>query len=239
MVADATAVIAAAGSGQRLGAGGPKAFVELAGRPLLGYCLTAAAAAGTIGAIVVAAPAADLARARALADSLELGVAVEVTKGGATRAESVRAALELVKTEIAVIQDAARPLARPETFDRLVGLLGARSDAAGAIAAAPVADTVKRGRVDPSGISEIDATVPREDLWLAQTPQAFRRTALAAAQDAAKADASLPAATDESSLVERAGGRVLIAPVGYPNLKITVPEDLQTAAALLGRLGRV
>lgn len=256
----ATVVIAAAGSGRRLGADGPKAFVELAGRPLLAHALAGAAAAGSVQAAVVAVPAADLERARELVGTLELGIAVEVCEGGATRAQSVRAALDAVEAEIVVIHDAARPLARSATFDRLTALLASDPDLAGAIAATPVADTLKRRRGEGHGVGrggavaprvaardeagaeghlEIASTLSREGLWVAQTPQAFRLDTLRSAQALAIEQDLLETATDEASLVEAAGGRVAMVPVSYPNFKVTVPEDLRTATALLERPGGV
>lgn len=266
-------MIAAAGSGRRLGAGGPKAFVELAGRPLLAHALLAAAGAASARAAVVAVPAADVERARNLASALGLEIEVSVCEGGASRAESVRAALTAVETEVVIVHDAARPLARAATFDRLTELIDSDPALAGAIAAAPVADTLKRERRRPArpgeaeaedeaanrpggaavgpeagvrgrGLEaapasgdrpEVEATLPRDGLWAAQTPQAFRLGALRDAQARARERDQLEAATDEASLVEAAGGRVAIEPVAYPNLKITVPEDLRTAAALLDR----
>ena len=213
-------MIAAAGSGQRLGAGGPKAFVEVAGRPLIGWSLAALGAAESIQRVVVATPPGHEA---------ELGRA-ELVAGGATRAESVRLAMAVVDTDLVVIHDAARPLATPELFDRVVARL-AESGADGAIAATPVADTLKLAE-DGEVIAR---TVDRGGLWAAQTPQAFRAEPLRVAQAAAEFEA----ATDEASLIERAGGRVLLVTTDEPNPKVTTPADLRTVEALLAaRAGR-
>jgi 2-C-methyl-D-erythritol 4-phosphate cytidylyltransferase len=213
-------VIAAAGSGQRLGAGGPKAFVEVAGRPLIGWSLVALGAAGSIGEIVVAVPPGS-----EDAPALE---GVTVVTGGPSRAESVRLAMEAVDSDLVVVHDAARPLATAELFDRVVGRL-AESGADGVIAAAPVADTLKR-----AGEGEaIGETVDRRGLWGAQTPQAFRCDALRAAQEAAVGGGNLAEATDEAWLIERAGGTVLLEAVDGPNLKVTGHADLAVAEALL------
>lgn len=213
-------MIAAAGSGQRLGAGGPKAFVELAGRPLVEWSLLALDVAATVDAIVVAVPA-----------GFEGEVALDgmtVVAGGASRAESVRLAMSAVEGEFVVVHDAARPLALPELFDRVVRrLAGSGVDAV--IAAAPVADTLKMA--GEGGV--VGETVDRTGLWGAQTPQAFRVEALRGAQRAAMEAAELEAATDEAWLIERVGGTVLLEAVDGPNLKVTDEADLAVAEALL------
>ena len=222
-------MIAAAGSGERLGAGGPKALVELAGRPLIEWSLDAFAASGTVDLAVVAAPAGHEREFSALGgESLE----VAVVTGGRSRSESVAAALEVAKggTGLVAVHDAARPLVTPALIDAVVGRLGASPEAAGVIAAMPIADTVKRA-AGAGERPEIAETLDRSRLWLAQTPQAFRAEALAAALDA---DAeTLAVATDDASLVERAGGTVLIEPATAANLKVTTAADLRLAELLL------
>lgn len=215
----ATALIAAAGSGQRLGAGGPKAFVEVGGRRLIEWSLAALRAAETVERVVVAAPPGF---------EGDLGEAVVVIAGGASRAESVRLALEVVEGEYVVIHDAARPLVTGELVDRVVERL-AESGVDGVIAAAPLADTVKKA--GEGGV--VGGTVDRGGLWGAQTPQAFRVEALRAAQGSALDAGELEWATDESWLIERVGGTVLLEPVGAANLKVTTEADLAVADALL------
>jgi 2-C-methyl-D-erythritol 4-phosphate cytidylyltransferase len=158
-----------------------------------------------------------------------LPAAARRVDGGATRAESVRVALELVESDLVLIHDAARPLASREIFNAVFLKLLQSPDADGVIAAAPLSDTVKRAGED--GV--IAATEDRSALWAAQTPQAFRTQALRDAY--ANAGAEVASATDEAMLVERAGGRVLIEPSGASNLKVTTPEDLQVAELLLSR----
>jgi 2-C-methyl-D-erythritol 4-phosphate cytidylyltransferase len=209
-----TAVIAAAGSGERLGAGGPKAFVPLGGRPMIAWSLDACLACGSVAAVVVAVP---VGHAHDLQD-------VVMVEGGATRAESVSNALAAVDTELVAIHDAARPLLTPELLDDLVAELVANPDADGVIAAAPLTDTVKK--FDGDRITE---TLDRSELWAAQTPQVFRTEAL---RSALKAGDS---ATDEAMLIEAVGGTVLIHDSGRPNLKVTTPIDLSVAELLLGR----
>ncbi len=223
--AQATAVIAAAGAGERLGAGGPKALVEVGGRPLVAWSLDAMAAAGSITDAVIAGPEDHL------DELLELGgpLGAQVVAGGATRSDSVAAALELVGSELVAIHDAARPLVTAELIDALVGALADAPDVDGVIAAAPIADTVKRAdRPRTQGPARVAATEDRELLWAAQTPQVFRLDALRAALAAPGADT-----TDEAMIIERAGGGVLIHPAPATNMKVTTPDDLRVAELLL------
>jgi 2-C-methyl-D-erythritol 4-phosphate cytidylyltransferase len=214
----AVALLVAAGSGERLGAGRPKAFVAVAGRSMLAWSLDAIRAAG-IEEVVVALPPGEPAPAGCV------GVA-----GGATRSASVRAALAAAGPGDVVVHDAARPLVEPRLFTRaLEALAGADC----AIAAARVTDTVKEAGVDLA----VTATLDRSRLWAIQTPQAFRRAALEAAL--AVDDATLAAATDDAWLVERAGGTVRIVESTPANFKVTTPHDLRVADMILReRLGR-
>jgi 2-C-methyl-D-erythritol 4-phosphate cytidylyltransferase len=146
--------------------------------------------------------------------------------GGATRAESVAAALEQVDTDLVVVHDAARPLATPALFNAVIETLRSSPNADGVIAAAPLTDTIKR-----TGEShEIRGSEDRSELWAAQTPQAFRTQAL---RDAYAEMGEAAMATDEAMLIERAGGTVLIEPAPVTNMKITTPEDLRVAQLLL------
>jgi 2-C-methyl-D-erythritol 4-phosphate cytidylyltransferase len=212
-------VIAAAGSGQRLGAGGPKAFVAVAGRPLLDWSLDAFRAAATIGEIIVAAPPG---REQEIAGEDVLAVA-----GGDHRSESVANALELAGSEIVVVHDAARPLVTPGLIDAVVEQLAAEDDAAGVIAAAPLSDTIKEAGEE----GRVKRTLDRSALWAVQTPQAFRAAAL---RDALSDPEALADATDDAMLVERRGGKVLIHSNPPENLKVTTPFDLRVAELLLG-----
>jgi 2-C-methyl-D-erythritol 4-phosphate cytidylyltransferase len=162
-----------------------------------------------------------------------------VVPGGATRAQSVANALEAVGTEYIAVHDAARPLLTPELVEALVDDLDATLEAAGVIAAALVADTIKRTdesrRQKPTSEGEnrrlaIEGTEDRSELWAAQTPQVFRTDALREALAAAERPDE---ATDEAMLVEWDGGTVLIHPVAEPNLKVTTPLDLRVAELLL------
>jgi 2-C-methyl-D-erythritol 4-phosphate cytidylyltransferase len=202
------------------------------------WSIEAFRACDSVRSIVVAAPPGHV---HELAGHADLGV----VSGGATRAQSVANALGAVGTELVAIHDAARPLLTPELVEALVARLDSDPDAAGAIAATPVTDTVKQAAVDPrsatrpastthSGVDAglaIEATLDRSRLWAAQTPQVFRTEALRAALEV---DPDVrDAATDEAMLLEAAGGTVLIEPATGENLKVTTPLDLQVAELLL------
>jgi 2-C-methyl-D-erythritol 4-phosphate cytidylyltransferase len=211
----AVALLVAAGSGERLGAGRPKAFVVLAGRPMLEWSLDAQRAAG-VSDVVVALPPGE-----AAPDGC-IGV-----PGGATRSASVAAALAAAPAGAdVVVHDAARPLVDPELFRRT---LAALEDADAAIAAAPVTDTIKEADAQ----RRVIATLDRSRLWAIQTPQAFRRAALERAL--AVEEAVLAAATDDAWLVERAGGTVRVVESTPANFKVTTPHDLRVAAQLLSQ----
>ena len=201
----------AAGSGSRLGASIPKAFVPVAGRPMIEWSVDALRAAG-IAEIIVALP-----------DGAEAPAGCVGVRGGATRSESVRAALGAGGPGHVVVHDAARPLVEPSLFTRVVEAL---DEADCAIAAARVTDTIKEAEGDV-----VVATHDRSRLWAVQTPQAFRREALEAAQTV---DAAILArATDDAWLVERAGGTVRVVESSPANFKVTTPHDLRVAALLL------
>jgi 2-C-methyl-D-erythritol 4-phosphate cytidylyltransferase len=169
---------------------------------------------------------------------------VDVVDGGETRARSVSNALEAVGTELVSIHDAARPLVTPELIEGVVATLLADREAAGAIAATPVTDTIKRVADtakpkcnalrlpgDQKTLHLVGGTLDRERLWAAQTPQVFKVEAL---REALAGDPErVAAATDEAMLVEAAGGRVLIHPSSPENLKVTTPLDLRLAEMLL------
>jgi 2-C-methyl-D-erythritol 4-phosphate cytidylyltransferase len=223
--ARATAVIAAAGSGERLGTGTVKALVEVGGRPLLAWSLRAFAAS-SVGWAVIAVPQGREGEVADLARRAGDGIEIEVVTGGESRSESVAAAVESVATEVAVIHDAARPLVTAELIDAVVADLLADEQRDCVVAAAPVTDTVKlvvRG-------SEVDRTLDRSSLWAAQTPQAFRTEAL---RRALRSTRLLAQATDDAMLLERLGGRVVVHTAPAENLKVTTPLDLRVAELLL------
>jgi 2-C-methyl-D-erythritol 4-phosphate cytidylyltransferase len=212
----AVALIVAAGRGERLGASGPKAFVALAGRPLLAWSLEALAAVPDVERIVVAVPPGV---------EFDAPPGTVVVDGGATRSHSVRNALAAAGPgDPVLVHDAARPLAKPELFQRA---LAALEHADAAVAAARVTDTIKEA--EPGGA--VRRTLDRSALWAIQTPQAFRREALVEAL--AQPDEVLAAATDDAWLVERAGGTVRVVESSPDNLKVTTRLDLRVAELLL------
>ena len=223
----AVAVVLAAGSGERLGQDRPKAFVELAGRPLLAHAVGAALACPGVSLVVVVAPPGAEDLAHAMVEPLGSHA---VVSGGATRRASVRAALEVVPADAVAIvcHDAARPFATPGLFARV---LAALEGADGVVPVLPVPDTVKR--VDGDLVL---GTEPREGLALAQTPQAFVASALREAHERAELDGA--EVTDDSAALELAGFRVRTV-LGEPgNFKITTPEDLARAEAIALELAR-
>jgi 2-C-methyl-D-erythritol 4-phosphate cytidylyltransferase len=209
--------------------------VTVAGRPLVTWSLEAMRAAATVTVVVVAAPPGQEEELERLAGAAagrpgEPGAFHPIViTGGAMRSASVGLALAEVpgQAEIVAVHDAARPLITGAQVDALVAALSDRPDADGVIAAAPVADTLKR--VDPVGA--IAATESRDGLWAAQTPQVFRAEALRRAHD--RDAREVAAATDDATLVEARGGRVLVHRVDGPNVKVTTAGDLAVAEALL------
>ena len=222
----ATALLAAAGSGERLRSGVPKALVELAGRPMAAWSLRAFAAAQTIDAVVIAAPPAAVDDLAALVAEAAPGLAARVVPGGDSRSESVARALVETPAEVEVVavHDAARPLVTPELLDRCVAQLE-RWGCDGVVAAARAVDTVKEA--DAGG--RVIATLERSRLWAVQTPQVFRAQALARALG----NGDLERATDDAQLVEAEGGDVRIVEAPRENPKVTSPLDLRIAATFL------
>jgi 2-C-methyl-D-erythritol 4-phosphate cytidylyltransferase/2-C-methyl-D-erythritol 2,4-cyclodiphosphate synthase len=204
------ALLVGAGSGTRFGAETPKQFLSLGGRPVLRH-----AAETLVEHVEMLQPVGDKAPIEAALEGLRH---LPPVPGGATRQQSVHAGLEALGADapdVVLVHDAARPLIPPGTIP---ALLAALEHAPGAIPAIPVADTLKRV-VD--GV--ITATAPRDGLYRAQTPQAFRFPILLAAHRAGTAGA----ATDDASLLEAAGLTVAIVPGSEDNIKLTWPEDLR------------
>jgi 2-C-methyl-D-erythritol 4-phosphate cytidylyltransferase len=213
----AVALIVAAGSGERLGAGRPKALVELAGRPLVQWSIDALREVDGIERIVVALPPGSAAPA-----------GVSAVDGGESRSDSVRRALAAAgEGDPVIVHDAARPLVTRELAEQVIAALEGEPGADAAIAASPVTDTVKR--VDVAGA--VSETLDRSELWAVQTPQVFRRAALERALDVSPQE--LARATDDAWLIERAGGRVIVVRASEENLKVTRPFDLRVAELLL------
>ncbi len=232
------AVIPAAGSGSRLNAALPKQYLPLAGAPLIVRTLSRLLQVSFLERIyVVLAPddrhwtsvvephLADLPAEWALS---RVGV---LRIGGETRAHSVRAGLKVAHAEgfgdddWALVHDAARPCVTVEAIEHLHAVVGGSN--VGGLLAQPVIDTVKLARTnDSTGTPAVERTVPRERLWLAQTPQIFRLALLRQALD------RHPEATDEASAVERLGLSPLLVKGHASNLKVTLPGDLALAEAI-------
>lgn len=223
------ALLLAAGRGRRLGGDVPKAFVPLAGRPLLLHALDALLAAPEIDVVIPVLGAGELVRWPNLQDGATHPRVRPPVAGGAERQDSVRAGLAALPegTEIVAVHDAARALVRPEAVSRVVR--EARRTGA-AILAAPVRDTIKRVAGD-----RIEQTPPRSACWAAQTPQVFRVEILREALAKAEAEAYL--GTDDAELVERLGVTVHVVEGDSSNLKLTHPEDLALAEYLLAERG--
>ena len=220
----AAAILLAAGSGKRIGATRPKAFLPIGERPMLSVAAAAAAASPRIGALVVAAPPGYEDEARSSVEGLSLPTTV--LTGGRTRQASVRAALSALApdAEVVVVHDAARPFAPPDLFTEVIRAVEAGAD--GAIPVVPVTDTVKR----LDGIRVVD-TIDRTELANAQTPQAFRVRALRAAHERAATEGA--DVTDDAALLERTA--TVVAVVGDPmNFKITTLLDLARAESRIG-----
>jgi len=218
-------VLVAAGRGDRLGVGRPKAFARLGGLPMLAEPLRRLDESEAVDAIVVVAPPGWEEAAILLAEEIGASKVSACVPGGDSRSASVRAGLAEVPEDAAVVlvHDAARPLLPEGLVRRLLDALGEGFD--GAVPGLPVADTVKRVR---DGV--VVETPARDELVAAQTPQAF----LAAALRAAFAPShNLLQATDCASLVEAAGGRVAVVPGDERLAKVTTPADLERVGAWL------
>ena len=211
----AWAIVVAGGSGDRFG--GAKQFRVLGGRRVVDWAVLAART--VCEGVVLVLPEDEVGRV-----ALDVQPDV-VVAGGATRSASVRAGLAQVPdgVDAVLVHDAARPLAHPDLFTAVLEALVDGAD--GAVAAVPVADTLKRVEAD----GRIVQTVDRSGLWAVQTPQGFRLDVLRAAH------AGGAEATDDAGLVEAAGGRVVVVPGDRRNLKVTDPADLDLLEALVGR----
>ena len=218
----AAAVIVAAGRGERLGAAIPKAFVAVAGVPMLLHAARRVALSPEVGRIVVVVGALDVDRARVLLMQHGVRNVTAVVPGGAHRQDSVFAGLShLGEAPVAVVHDGARPLVPP---DVVTAVIQAAAEAGAASAGLPVRETVKL--VDGADARQ---TLDRDRLWVAHTPQAFRTALLREAHHRAKAEGFY--GTDDAVLVERLGYAVRMVEDSPRNLKVTVPADLDLAEA--------
>jgi 2-C-methyl-D-erythritol 4-phosphate cytidylyltransferase len=217
------AIVPAAGSGERLGAGVPKAMVLLAGEPILAHAVRALVAEPRVGLVVLAAPEGLEDVMAEVAAGRSGGVPVVAVTGGATRAESVSAALAVVPDEfgVALVHDAARCLVPVEVVTAVVDAVLAGADAV--VPGAPVVDTVRELTADGGS-----RTIDRSSLRAVQTPQGFGTPVLRRAH--ATGD---PTATDDAGMVEALGLHVVLVP-GHPRaFKVTTAQDLLLAEAIL------
>jgi 2-C-methyl-D-erythritol 4-phosphate cytidylyltransferase len=215
-------IIVAAGRSARMG-GGDKLLLRVGGRALIAHSMAQFDGHARIDRLVVVASEANLDAISAIAE--ELGKALVVV-GGRRRRDSVLCGLEaLGGCDIVVVHDGARPLVTRELIDAAID--GA-IEVGAALCAVPVSDTVKRG--DVSGL--VRSTVARDDLWLAQTPQAFRADVLRRAHAAHDIDA-----TDDAALVELIEEPVRLVTGSRENIKVTTPEDVALVEALLAARG--
>lgn len=216
------AVVPAAGRGERLPGPIPKQFRPLAGIPLLWHSLYRLAQSGAVGSIVVVMPPGG----GGPPELPEVRLPIRVAEGGPRRQDSVEQGLLALPRDVewVVVHDGARPLLPP---DLVRACLAGALETGAALAALPLSDTLKRG--GPEGFAE--ATLSRDGLWLAQTPQAARRDLLARALAAAREEGR--EGTDEASLLEAIGVRARLVPGDPMNFKVTRPGDMALAEAWL------
>ena len=220
-----TAIIAAGGRGRRLGAAVPKQLLQLGGRPILRWSVETFLSAACVDHVVAVLPPEMLASP----PGYLLGARVTLAPGGERRQDSVASGLGAVPagTRIVVVHDAARPLVEVGLVERTVA---AAAESGAAIAALPARDTVKESEAGGGPARSVARTLPRESIYLAQTPQAFRVEVL---EEAVRLGRGVEA-TDEAALAERAGYQVRLVEGSTRNIKITTPEDLVIAEALIG-----
>lgn len=226
------AIILAGGTGERFGKEGGKQLVEIGGKPILTWSVEAFDAVGDIGLIVIVCPAERQGEYLSKAvDPFSFATPIVVAAAGSTRQESAFSGLELVPEEFeyVVMHDGARPLISADLIAHTIATLKGNIDADGAVVAHPAIDTLK---VVENGV--IVGTPDRSVFWNAQTPQVFRAGIYRRAHASALSDGF--AGTDDSSLIERLGGRVLVVEGKRDNIKLTVPEDyLMLVAAVRER----
>ena len=226
------AIILAGGTGERFGKEGGKQLVEIGGKPILTWSVEAFDAVGDIGLIVIVCPAERQGEYLSKAvDPFSFATPIVVAAAGSTRQESAFSGLELVPEEFeyVVMHDGARPLISADLIAHTIATLKGNIDADGAVVAHPAIDTLK---VVENGV--IVGTPDRSVFWNAQTPQVFRAGIYRRAHAAALSDGFV--GTDDSSLIERLGGRVLVVEGKRDNIKLTVPEDyLMLVAAVRER----
>lgn len=233
--AKTAAIVLAGGSGERFGHDGGKQIVEIAGRPTLAWSIMAFDATEDIGIIVVVCPEDRMQEYWALAiDPHNFVTPIVMAPAGASRQESAFSGLEYVPDnyEYVALHDGARPLISPELITHTINTLKGTLDADGAIVATPAVDTLK---VVENGV--IVGTPDRRVFWNAQTPQVFRSGVYRRAHASALAEGFI--GTDDASLIERMGGKVLVVEGKRDNIKLTVPEDYRMLSAIVQSQGLV
>ncbi len=219
-----SAIIVAAGKGERMG-GGDKMFIPLGGRPLIAWTLETFEKSPVVDEIVLVLNADNLLAGQQLARKWHFSKVTRSVTGGPERQESVLAGLKTLNdARWVIIHDGARPLV---TGEMITGCLGAAAVTGASITAVPVTDTIKLVRDN-----RVVMTLPRQELYSAQTPQAFLFDVIMDAHSRTGIRA-----TDDASLVEQAGGEVSLYPGSYDNIKITTPKDLELAQTLVRRIG--
>lgn len=224
-MAKVAVIIAAAGKGERFGSDGNKAFASLDGSPMFLKTLEAFVNRDDVAQTILAVSPGDVAQVKEKYGANLGFMGVQLAEGGAVRAATVRNAVEMVMDDIdlVAIHDAARPCV---TYAMIDAVFAEAEKTGAAILAAPVQGTLKR--VSEEGV--IDATLPRDRVYEAQTPQVFRRAVLVAAfEQAGELDDSV---TDDASLVEASGHPVSVVESDRSNLKVTVKADMKLAAFL-------
>lgn len=223
-----TAILPAAGLGTRMGADTPKQFLSLDGVPLLLFTLRRLAACAAIADFVIATRNEEVDSVAARVAMENLGRPVRVIRGGATRQDSVANALTEISTntDLILVHDAVRPLVTVEQIERVIAEANACDAAILGIPAMDTVKEVKRASL-PADVALVTATIPRERVVLAQTPQVFRASLLLEAFGRAKQDGV--SASDEAGLVERIGRDVHVVAGSERNLKITRPGDMELA----------
>ena len=215
------AIVVAAGGSRRM-AGVDKIFAPLKGRPLVSYCLEALHETPEVDEIVLVLSSHNIEQGQRLVREYGWSKVEEVCQGGERRRDSVALGLaRLLDSDWIVVQDGARPFVTAELVSR--GLTEAR-DTGAAVAGLPVSDTIKLA----DGGRFVKETLQREDLWAIQTPQIFRRQLLAEAHETLTGEF-----TDDAAMVERMGAKVRIYSGSSDNIKVTTPDDLRIAEALL------
>jgi len=225
-------IVPAAGCGARAGFNSNKILEPLLGRPLLTWTLRALTSAPWDGTGLEISEVILVARAEEFplveASGVGLSIRVTVVEGGATRQQSVWNGVQAARGEYVLVHDAARPCV---TGDIVLRTVRAAQEHGAALAALQPSDTVKRSRAYEGAL--VGETLPRQEIWLAQTPQVFKRRILLDAMASAMREEW--EGTDCASVVERAGGNVALVEGSHENLKVTYARDMERAAEILAK----